>query len=229
MVDVYKEVTPSTSKRHRSLGKIDVSSTDLIHSDLTDDLELWTHEQLLERVIELEKEKEEALRKNCSLETSTLEDLINHVKIDHIGCGKANYYCGWEDCARKQRPFTKRHKMHNHLRTHTGERPFVCNEPDCGKRFSRLDSLTTHAKIHSNIRPYVCSNDRCDKAYYHLRSLRKHERSHFKEVPTSSSPPVLTMPTVLPSASDQVGQDEVYSDWRDIQASVFSVMDEGTA
>jgi hypothetical protein len=66
---------------------------------------------------------------NCTLELNTLDELINHVKIDHIGSGKANYYCCWKDCARKQKPFTKRHKMHNHLRTHTGERPFVCQEP----------------------------------------------------------------------------------------------------
>ncbi|KAI9253835.1 hypothetical protein BDA99DRAFT_442969, partial [Phascolomyces articulosus] len=81
-------------------------------------------------------------------------------------------------CPRNQKPFTKRHKMHNHLRTHTGERPFECKEPGCGKRFSRPDSLTTHSKIHSNVRPYLCGFENCGKAYYHLRSLRKHERTH---------------------------------------------------
>lgn len=57
------------AKRHRSLGKLDIFSTNSSSSPppipdlatfepLSAKLELWTHEQLLERVMELEKEKE---------------------------------------------------------------------------------------------------------------------------------------------------------------------------
>ncbi|KAI8979548.1 hypothetical protein BDF20DRAFT_795430, partial [Mycotypha africana] len=59
--------------------------------------------------------------------------------------------CEWENCARNDKPFTKRHKMLNHLRIHTGERPFVCPKPNCEKKFSRPDSLTTHIKTHSTV------------------------------------------------------------------------------
>ncbi|KAI8088844.1 uncharacterized protein BX664DRAFT_331534 [Halteromyces radiatus] len=118
---------------------------------------------------------------DCRLEFPILDHLIEHIKTLHIGSGKPLYYCRWKDCSRNQKPFTKRHKMHNHLRTHTGERPYICTEEGCGKRFSRPDSLATHIKIHTNIRPYSCQHPNCDKAYYHLRSLRKHEKSH--EIP----------------------------------------------
>lgn len=43
-----------------------------------------------------------------------------------INFKQATYFCEWQDCARNKKPFMKRHKMHNHMRTHTGERPFVC-------------------------------------------------------------------------------------------------------
>ncbi|CAG8819644.1 20915_t:CDS:2, partial [Racocetra persica] len=88
--------------------------------------------------------------RGCTKVLDSLESLISHVGDSHIGSGKATYACDWEGCLRGQKPFTKRHKMYNHLRTHTGERPFVCSVNGCG----------------------------CNKAYYHSRSLRKHEKTH---------------------------------------------------
>jgi hypothetical protein len=108
----------------------------------------------------------------------SLEDLIHHVGQVHIGSGKPGYVCEWEGCTRGDKPFTKRHKMYNHLRTHTGERPYQCSIEGCGKRFSRPDSLSTHIKTHSNVRPFHCRYKNCGKSYYHSRSLRKHERTH---------------------------------------------------
>ncbi|ORX52785.1 hypothetical protein DM01DRAFT_1408111 [Hesseltinella vesiculosa] len=140
---------------------------------------------------------------NCRTETATLDELITHLREEHVGSGKASYHCEWIGCARNGKPFMKRHKMHNHLRTHTGERPFVCDVPgmkkahgvtmqsrplnlfffygyliDCEKRFSRPDSLNTHIRTHSNIRPYTCPVNGCPKAYFHSRSLRKHVKGH---------------------------------------------------
>ncbi|CAJ0633461.1 7927_t:CDS:10 [Entrophospora sp. SA101] len=122
-----------------------------------------------------DSEKNEVHRcmwRDCSKVYTTLELLIAHVGDTHIGSGKSTYLCDWEGCTRNLRPFTKRHKMCNHLRTHTGERPYACNVNGCGKKFSRPDSLTTHKKTHSNHRPYVCQHKGCSKAYYHSRSLQ---------------------------------------------------------
>ncbi|KAI8388301.1 uncharacterized protein BYT42DRAFT_485872, partial [Radiomyces spectabilis] len=142
--------------------------------------ENMSRQQLIARLMELEQEKRAASSSQSSpnMSKSDLQKLISHIAEKHVGSGKATYSCEWEGCPRNQKPFTKRHKMYNHLRTHTGERPFVCPKPDCEKRFSRPDSLTTHIKTHSNVRPYICSSRGCNKAYYHSRSLKKHEKIH---------------------------------------------------
>lgn len=100
------------------------------------------------------------------------------ILINYFFCNQAAYYCQWLGCPRNQKPFLKRHKMQNHMRTHTGERPFECQIEDCDKKFSRPDSLNTHIKTHSSIRPYACPVENCGKAYFHSRSLRKHAKSH---------------------------------------------------
>ncbi|KAH9268472.1 hypothetical protein BASA83_009315 [Batrachochytrium salamandrivorans] len=126
-------------------------------------------------------EEEEEVRKcewdTCEVEFATAAELVAHVN-DHMGSGKASYICQWRNCGRLQKPFTKRHKVQNHVRIHTKERPYACTVDDCGKTFSRLDGLNTHIRTHSSIKPYICEAAGCGKAYFHSRSLRKHERIH---------------------------------------------------
>ncbi|KAI8987655.1 hypothetical protein BDF20DRAFT_813533 [Mycotypha africana] len=112
---------------------------------------------------------------------------MSHICQVHVGSGRAYYTCEWRNCERGSlRPFMKRHKIHNHIRTHTGEKPFICKVSGCHKNFSRPDSLTLHMRTHSNQRNYLCSAPGCDKAYYHSRSLRKHVKTFHLSLFSSS-------------------------------------------
>ncbi|KAK3909431.1 Zinc finger protein 436 [Frankliniella fusca] len=80
-------------------------------------------------------------------------------------------YCG--------RIFGRKDHLVEHIRTHTGERPYECDH--CGKSFTRNDNLIKHIRTHTGEKPYDC--DRCGKCFTEKGNLIKHIRTHTGEKP----------------------------------------------
>ncbi|NXW38812.1 ZN367 protein, partial [Phaetusa simplex] len=101
----------------------------------------------------------------------TVRDLINEGEhsSSRIRCNICN------------RVFPREKSLQAHKRTHTGERPYLCDYPDCGKAFVQSGQLKTHQRLHTGEKPFVCSENGCLSRFTHAnRHCTKHPYARLK-------------------------------------------------
>ena len=58
------------------------------------------------------------------------------------------------------------------MRLHTGEKPYLCEEPGCGRSFVTLGHLNDHVNYHRTDVLFECKL--CDKKFYNKNIYKAH-------------------------------------------------------
>lgn len=80
-------------------------------------------------------------------------------------------------CEICSRGFKRREHLYQHMKLHTGFRPYICEH--CNKAFMRKEHVIRHSTLHSGQKNFTCNI--CDKSFSRNDNLLKHKKTHEKQ------------------------------------------------
>lgn len=134
----------------------------------------------LERHLEKHKEKlKKVFSCNiCKREFQHQAHLDNHMESLHSNdkeiAEKLTSSYKKHTCKTCGKKFNMLSTLREHIRVHTGEKPFLCST--CGRGFSQRTNLKEHIRRHQGLKPFKC--DTCEQRFVSKGELVAHMRTH---------------------------------------------------
>ncbi|KAL0600120.1 Zinc finger protein ZXDC [Plecturocebus cupreus] len=119
-----------------------------------------------------------ALPKGCEKTFITVSALFSHNRAHFRE--QELFSCSFPGCSKQ---YDKACRLKIHLRSHTGERPFVCDSDSCGWTFTSMSKLLRHRRKHDDDRRFTCPVEGCGKSFTRAEHLKGHSITHLGTKP----------------------------------------------
>ena len=122
----------------------------------------------LNRHISHHLNKRQFVCEECNKQFNWCSSLRNHKVLVHSNVRP--FACSESNC---QKSFTVKKLLNKHLKTHSTEKSFKCDE--CNKGFRFKDILSQHKRIHTKQMLFRCDAIGCDQKFRQKNSLNEHK------------------------------------------------------
>ncbi|KAJ7316925.1 hypothetical protein JRQ81_003087 [Phrynocephalus forsythii] len=114
----------------------------------------------------------------CERTFITVSALFSHNRVHFRE--QELFSCSFPGCNKQ---YDKACRLKIHMRSHTGERPFICDFEGCGWSFTSMSKLLRHKRKHEDDRRFTCPVEGCGKSFTRAEHLKGHSITHLGTKP----------------------------------------------